>query len=194
LVADQAGTSKDDQAFWQNAPDIEEASADSDQFGFSLAAGDFNGDGQDDLAIGVPNEDVVNDSIDQAGLVNVIYGSSIGLVADQAGTIEDDLIFWQNAPGVEDVSSLDDSFGRTLITGDYNNDGWADLVIGVPFEDIGNSPEPLDSGLVNVIYGDSIGLRADHAGTSKDDQAWWQEKGSVDGASEPFDHFGFSLG
>ena len=46
-----------------------------DQFGYSLAAGNFGNDSQADLAIGVPFEDqaATND-----GAVNVIYGAAIG--------------------------------------------------------------------------------------------------------------------
>jgi hypothetical protein len=43
-----------------------------------LVAGDFNRDGKDDLAIGVPLEDLGN--IRDAGAVNVIYGSDNGLI------------------------------------------------------------------------------------------------------------------
>lgn len=45
--------------------------------------GDFNGDGFDDLAIGVPFEDVITEAgtLETAGAVNIIYGSSTGLSA-----------------------------------------------------------------------------------------------------------------
>ncbi len=44
-----------------------------DRFGSSLAAGDFNGDGRGNLAVGLENEDV--GTIQDAGAVYVIYGS-----------------------------------------------------------------------------------------------------------------------
>ncbi|HEY7083060.1 MAG TPA: integrin alpha, partial [Nitrososphaeraceae archaeon] len=43
--------------------------------------GDFNGDGNDDLAIGVPGEDLGSIFNADAGGVEVIYGSSNGLSA-----------------------------------------------------------------------------------------------------------------
>ncbi len=51
-----------------------------DQFGSALAIGDFNDDGADDVAIGVPDES-------PGGAVRVMYGSTDGLTgsgADQA--------------------------------------------------------------------------------------------------------------
>src|SRR6185503_18829712 len=50
---------------------------------------DFNGDGKDDVAIGLPNEDIL--SVEDAGAVQVLYGSSSGLsatspIADQFWT------------------------------------------------------------------------------------------------------------
>jgi FG-GAP repeat len=45
-----------------------------DFFASSLAAGDFNGDGCVDLAIGVVGEHIPNDI--EAGAVHVLYGSS----------------------------------------------------------------------------------------------------------------------
>jgi hypothetical protein len=47
-----------------------------------IARGDFNGDGIGDLAIGVPFEDIADGeggTIQDAGGVNVIYGSATGL-------------------------------------------------------------------------------------------------------------------
>jgi hypothetical protein len=37
---------------------------------------------------------------------------------------------------------------------DFNHDGFADLVVGVPFEDIGSIS---DAGAVNVLYGSAAG-------------------------------------
>jgi len=51
------------------------------RFGYSLATGDFNDDGYDDLAIGVPSEDLNDPTIQDMGAVNVIYGSASGLSA-----------------------------------------------------------------------------------------------------------------
>ena len=42
----------------------------------TLAAGDFNNDGRDDLAIGSPGEDIGN--LADAGAVSVIYGTGPG--------------------------------------------------------------------------------------------------------------------
>ncbi|MGH7801272.1 MAG: integrin alpha, partial [Thermodesulfobacteriota bacterium] len=68
-----------DQIFTQDTSGIEDFAEVDDFFGLALTSGDFNGDGIDDLAIGVPFEDV--GSIDRAGAVNVIYGTSRGLSA-----------------------------------------------------------------------------------------------------------------
>jgi hypothetical protein len=70
--------------FWsQNTANVEDAAEETDAFGISLVAGDFNDDGREYLAIGV-FEDLqdVNGVIVDAGAVNVIHGAlSIGLNA-----------------------------------------------------------------------------------------------------------------
>ena len=71
-----------------------------------MAAGDFDNDGLADLAVGVPFEDV--GAIDDAGAVNVVYGSASGLTA--AG----DQQFWQGAAGVAGTAETSDSFGFAL--------------------------------------------------------------------------------
>ena len=43
------------------------------------------------------------------------------------------------------------------MTADFNNDGFADLAVGVPGEDIGSVT---DAGAVHIIYGSSSGLTA----------------------------------
>jgi len=80
LYGSSAGlTSSGNQLWSQDSPGIRNWSESHDDFGWSLAAGDFNGDGFTDLAVGVRREQIgpaVN-----AGAVNVIYGSSKGLTA-----------------------------------------------------------------------------------------------------------------
>jgi len=144
--------------FWsQSTTDVNDASETFDEFGSSLSSGDFNGDGKDDLAIGVPGEN------GRAGAVNVLYGSSSGLSATSPRSDQ----FWtQNSTDVNDVSESGDSFGSSLASGDFDNDGKDDLAIGVPDENLGSI---FTAGAVNVIYGSSSGLsatshRADQSG------------------------------
>jgi hypothetical protein len=115
---------------------------DNDWFGDSLTAGDFNGDGYDDLAIGVPNEDYPN-TVPDSGGVNVLYGTPSGLDSDGSQ-------FWsQDSPGILGSAEAFDYFGYSLTAGDFNGDGHDDLAIGVPEESIGSIP---DAGGVNVLY------------------------------------------
>jgi hypothetical protein len=52
------------------------------------------------------------------------------------------------------------------VFGDFNGDGFADLAVGVPLEDVGTVA---NAGAVNVIYGASGGLSA------ADDQLWHRD-------------------
>lgn len=75
----------------------------------------------------------------------------------------------QNAPG----SGLrEPGFCEALTSGDFNNDGFADLAIGVPNESVGD-PLILDAGAVNVIYGSSSGLDAGP------DDFWHQDRAGI---------------
>ncbi len=112
-------------------------------FGASLAVGDFDGDGYDDLAVAVPGADDARPTA--SGSVHVIYGSSTGLT--EAG----DQLWTLNTSGVEGTADDEDHFGDALAAGDFDCDGYDDLAIG--------SPRKSD-GAVNVLYGSSGGLTA----------------------------------
>ncbi len=153
-----------------------------DRMGWALAVGDFDSDGRDDLAIGVPGEDV--GSIVDAGLVTVLYGSSSGpsLTRIQNWT--------QDSSGILDVAEPGDQFGYALSAWNYGKTSHADLAIGAPFEDIVSASSgtlQLDAGAVNVIYGSSTGL------TSTGNQFWHQDSPNINGVSQPGDRFGNSL-
>lgn len=81
------------QLWHQDVAGVEDLAEHVDHFGRVVMSGDFNGDGRDDLAVGVPAEDLygVNGSVEGAGAMNVIYGSSIGLNTSK-GSIPDQ--FW----------------------------------------------------------------------------------------------------
>ena len=75
-------------------------------FGSALAAGDFDGDGFADLAIGTPREDIFG-AID-CGLMQVLFGTAARLSADF------DQIFAQGDPGVGETRESGDVFGNRL--------------------------------------------------------------------------------
>jgi hypothetical protein len=133
---------------------------------------DFNGDGRDELAIGVPGENT------GAGGVHIIYGSRVGL------TDGGDQRFSQNSAGIPGGEEDFDQCGTALTTGDFNGDGYGDLAFGCPGED---APGVSSSGAVMIIYGSITGL------TSVGSQFWSQNSPGINGASEDFDRCGASL-
>jgi len=139
-----------------------------DQFGFALAAGDFNNNGFDDLAAAAPNEAV--GSAQAAGAVSVLPGSAGGLTATGGR------LFTQVAGTVEAL----DLFGFALATGDFNNDGFADLAAGAPWERVGSVGL---AGAVSVLPGSAGGL------TATGGQLFTQVGGTVEVA----DQFGAQL-
>jgi len=189
-----ASTGVPDQLWHQDSPGVFNAVELGDRFGAALGAGDFNNDGYDDLAIGVPQEDIGTPAKADAGAVHVIYGSSAGLSATAVGgTGRDDQFWHQDSNNVNELAAGDDFFGISLTTGDFNGDNYADLAIGVFGEDV-SSDSIEDGGAVNVIYGSSAGLSATTVGgTGMDDQLWWQGTSEIQETPEALDLFGESL-
>lgn len=165
-----------DQIWTQNFPGVIDVAEIADNFGAAVAAGDFNGDGRHDLAVGVPREDV--GTLVDAGAVHVIYGTEQGLHPNI------DQQWHQDITDIEGTAESGDRFGASLASGLFNDDGRADLAIGVPGENEGTI---VDAGLVNVIYGAATRMSA--AG----DQVWSQNSTDVADDAETNDFFGRSL-
>jgi hypothetical protein len=146
-------------------------------FGAALAAGDFDDDGRDDLAIGAPGQWV--GGFTGAGRAHVLYGSVAGLVA--AGS----QIFDRDSSGIADSPGTLDNLAFALAAGDFDADGAADLAIGVHGDDL---PAGVDAGQVHVLYGGAgVGL------TSTGSQLWSQSSAATLDPSEPTDRFGAAL-
>ncbi len=162
------------QAWTQDTPGIPGNAEQGDQFGRSLAGGDFNADGFDDLAIGVPYKD--QSGFNNAGRVIIIFGSASGLSA--AGNA----LLHQDQVEVESSAGPYASFGFSLTASDFNGDGRTDLAVGVPGEHAGSL---VASGGVAVFYGADNGLSTDN------DQLWTQNSIGIPGLEQ--DMFGISL-
>ncbi len=96
----------------------------SDDFGASVAVGDFNGDGRPDLAAGAPGRST-------SGRVYVAYfqGRALSPLPPAGATYEID---GATAPS---WIAGNTGFGATLTASDVNNDGADDLIVGAPNHD-----------------------------------------------------------
>jgi hypothetical protein len=160
----------DDQYWIQGSDDLNDTPETTDTFARGLAAGDFNGDGFDDLAASADGED--SGTVLNVGIVHVLYGSLNGL---QTASPQDQ-VWNQDSPGLEDGAEENDFFGKILAAGNFNGDETAsdeaidDLAIGTMEEDIdpgtGNQE---DAGAVNVLYGSSS------AGLQTSDDDFWNQ-------------------
>ncbi len=147
-------------------------------FGWTLAVGDLNGDGLDDLAIGTHIDD------DEAafGDVAVFYGTSAGLTGDGSQ-------LW-NQEGIGDSAHIGDEFGWALAIGDFDADGFGDLAVGVPMLSYPGIPRlgaNATNGHVAVIHGSASGLTAERS------QLWDEDVPDVPGVATGYGEFGFAL-
>jgi len=121
------------------------------RYGWSVAAGDFNGDGYDDVAVGAYYYD--NGQTNE-GSVFVYNGSSTGAATSSSWSAES--------------NQANANFGYSIANaGDVNNDNYEEILIGAYLYDNGQTNE----GRAYVYNGSSTGLSTSSSWTAESNQA-----------------------
>ncbi len=117
-----------------------------DRSGRSVAAaGDLNGDGLDDLIVGVPYADPNGSG---SGRSYVVFGRSSGFPA----TLQLVSLDGTNGFKLDGEAALDRSGTSVAAAGDVNGDGLDDLIVGAA----GADPNGSGSGRSYVVFGSSV--------------------------------------
>lgn len=124
---------------------ISQSSNDNSYFGNAVAAGDFNNDGELDLAVGAYLNDVSLSGIGQNDSGGVYIYDSYNSKGSPFG-IADRYIGPQ--------TNFNNSFGFAITVSDVNGDNIDDLIVGAPYDDLVGA----NTGAVYIYYGSSSGL------------------------------------
>ncbi|MFD5740592.1 VCBS repeat-containing protein [Streptomyces massasporeus] len=108
---------------------------------------DFNGDSIGDVAFSASGAYVSGK--EDAGQLVVLYGTKTGVSSAKRSAIS------QNTTGNPGTAETGDVFGADSAYADFNGDGYDDLAVSSPMEDVGSDK---DGGAVAVLWGSAQGI------------------------------------
>ncbi len=153
--------------------------------GRSIGAGDINGDGVDDIAIGQPY--TAESGAAAGGQVTFVKGSAAtattagGLTTTGAKSVN------QDTSGVPGAAESGDAMGASIAVGDYNLDGYADVLAGAPNEDITRTSNRSNAGNSILLKGTSSGITGTGA------LSVTQDTSGIPGSTESNDNLGSAV-
>ncbi|MFD5499585.1 FG-GAP repeat protein [Streptomyces sp. NPDC127061] len=157
---------------------VDKADDDRLQAGETITAGRVDGDKYADLVVGRPVDGYDSDlglPLAKGGMITYVPGGANGPRGDRAK------VFNQDSAGVPGAAEAGDGFGASVSIGDVNGDGYGDIAVGVPHEDLGTTK---DAGSVLVLPGTASGP------TGTGTVGFNQDTADVPGAAEANDRFG----
>jgi Ca2+-binding RTX toxin-like protein len=122
--------------------------AEFDSLEIVSAAGDVNGDGLADVILKAPE---ANANGSDSGAVYVVFGRSGGFAADlNVGSLDG-----TNGYRISGEAAGDNAGWSVSVGGDFNGDGYDDIILGAPYADPNSRT---DGGTAYVVFGKAAGF------------------------------------